>query len=97
MTKKPIKKTQSITINDVPTEYVELFNTLVEWFPRTGKQVHTVPKVLEELPKGELRTLFFCEMVHQAFDKKYSSGTADDYIDKHRHNRNLLDNSPATE
>jgi len=45
----------------------------------------------------ELRTLFFCEMVHQVFDKKYSSGTADDYIDKHRHNRDLLDSSPTAE
>lgn len=91
MAKKPIKKTQSITINDVPTEYLDLFNRLVKWFPRTASsQLHTEPQAHEEMSKGELKTLFFCELIHQQADREFGAGAADRKIKRHINQRDVV-------
>jgi hypothetical protein len=74
------QSTKSITIKDVPDEYVEMFNNLVRSFPIFMKAEH-VPSVRgRDVTKSELRTLFFCEMLHRTYDDNFSAGAGDEFI-----------------
>lgn len=96
---KPKPPTQSITIKDVPSEYVELFNALVN--SCFLDQKHTSPKINfnDDMPKATRRTLVFCELTHQMYDTTYSTGAGDGILSRfldlqeQRHLREITDSS----
>ncbi len=106
-TAKPRRKTQSITIKDVPTEYIELFNKLAEKFPRAStpqwprhlEQIYTSPKADYDMPRSELKMLFFCEAIHQIFNKEFGyegcPDPAGERIKDHKEYRDVICNELA--
>lgn len=95
MTKDPNSEqsTKSITIKDVPGEYVEMFNNLVRSFPIFMKAEHTPSVRGRDVAKSELRTLFFCEMLHRTYDHTFSAGAGDEFIERFTNRHGL----PASE
>lgn len=75
--KKNKSAPQSITINDVPPEYVALFKSLVGVFPYLHQRQRHTPNATSSMSKSRIRTLFFCEAVHRMSEEELGAGSGD--------------------
>ena len=92
--KRPIPETRSITFKNVPTEYIDQLESLAGWFGTASKHEYMQTEITSDMSKAEIKTLFLCEMLHEAGDKLYGrKGAIQEKIERYIEGREAYNES----